>query len=55
MQLTSEYSGAALRSFILGLSGSEAIVEKLLAITPAGRLVVAGTFGGHGYLAEFAL
>lgn len=31
MQATAEYSGAALRSFILGLSGSEAIVKKLLA------------------------
>lgn len=31
MQSTNEYSGAALRSFILGLSGSEAIIEKLLA------------------------
>src|SRR5262245_65050987 len=28
---TNEYSGAALRSFIIGLSGSEAIVKKLLA------------------------
>ena len=31
MSAKNEYSGAALRSFILGLAGSEAIIQKLLA------------------------